>query len=104
MVYLMVQSFWRYLDRTGPVWDELNRNSYGVYIIHVIVIGGIGLVLLSVTLPAMLKWLILTVSAYVACNLIVSLYRRAVGGIRATVGSENWQGENPVGKEAEARS
>jgi peptidoglycan/LPS O-acetylase OafA/YrhL len=89
MVYLMVQSFWRYLDRTGPIWDELNRDSYGVYIIHVIVIGGIALALLGVTLPGMLKWLILTVSAYVACNVLVSLYRRAVTGIRAAVGSAN---------------
>jgi hypothetical protein len=81
MVYLMVQSFWRYLDRTGWVWGELNRNSYGVYIIHVIVIGAIALPLLSVSIPAMLKWLILTVTAYLACNLIISVYRRAVIGI-----------------------
>ena len=84
MVYLMVQSFWRYLDRTGWVWDELNRNSYGVYIIHVIVVGVIALPLLNVTLPAIVKFLILTVSAYVASNLIVGLYRRAMTSIRAT--------------------
>jgi peptidoglycan/LPS O-acetylase OafA/YrhL len=81
MVYLMVQSFWRYLDRTGWVWGELNRNSYGVYIIHVIVIGAIALPLLSVSIPAMLKWLILTVTAYLACNLIVSVYRRTVTSV-----------------------
>ena len=85
MVYLMVQSFWRYLDRAGWVWKELNRNSYGVYITHVIVIGGIALVLLSVSFPAMVKFLILTVSSYLVCNLIVGLYRRAVAGIRAAV-------------------
>jgi len=81
MVYLMVQSFWRYLDRTGRVWDELNRNSYGVYIIHVIIVGAIALLLLNVTLPAMVKFLILVVSAYLASNLIVGLYRRAVAYI-----------------------
>ena len=85
MVYLMVQSFWRYLDRTGKVWDELNRNSYGVYIIHVIVIGAIALLLFNVTLPAMIKWLVLTASAYLASNLIVSLYRRAVGRMKQPV-------------------
>jgi len=81
MVYLMVQSFWRYLDRTGWVWNELNRNSYGVYVIHVIVVGVIALPLLNVTLPAMVKFLILVVSAYLASNLIVGLYRRAVAYI-----------------------
>ena len=82
MVYLMVQSFWRYLDRTGWVWNELNRNSYGVYVIHVIVVGVIALPLLNVTLPAMVKFLILVVSAYLASNLIVGLYRRAVSSIK----------------------
>jgi DMSO/TMAO reductase YedYZ heme-binding membrane subunit len=84
MVYLMVQSFWRYLDRTGRVWGELNRNSYGVYIIHVIVVGVIALPLLNVALPAIVKFLILMVSAYVVSNLIVGLYRRAVNSIKAT--------------------
>jgi len=78
MVYLLVQSFWRYLDRPGRIWNELNRNSYGVYIIHVIVIGAIALPLLNLAIPALLKYLILTVSAYLASNLIVSLYRRAI--------------------------
>ena len=92
----MVQSFWRYLDRSGRIWTELNRNSYGVYIIHVIVIGAIALLLLNVSVPAELKYLILTVSAYVACNLIVSLYRRAVTSLKqpANRASQATAGEN----------
>jgi len=82
MVYLMAQSFWRYLDRPGRVWNELNQNSYGVYIIHVIVIGAIALLLLNVTILAELKYLILTVSAYLASNLLISLYRRTVTSLK----------------------
>jgi peptidoglycan/LPS O-acetylase OafA/YrhL len=89
MVYLMVQSFWRYLDRSGKIWNELNRNSYGVYIIHVIVVGVIALPLLNVTLPAMVKFLILMVSAYLASNLIVGLYRRAVAGLITSANRES---------------
>jgi peptidoglycan/LPS O-acetylase OafA/YrhL len=89
MVYLMVQSFWRYLDRSGWLWVELSSNSYGVYIIHVIVIGAIALPLLGVSLPSMVKFLILTLSSYLACNLIVGLCRRAVVGIRAAVSQES---------------
>jgi len=89
MVYLMVLSFWLYLDKPGKIWAELNRNSYGVYIIHVIVIGTFALLLLNVTMPAMLKWVILTVSSYLACNVIVSLYRRAVTGIKAATNRES---------------
>jgi hypothetical protein len=83
LLYLLVQTFWRYLDKTGPIWGELNRNSYGVYIIHVIVIGLIALPLLNSTMPSLLKYLILTVSVYGASNLIVSLYRRAVMSLKA---------------------
>lgn len=88
MVYLMVETFWRYFDRTGRIWGELNRNSYGVYIIHVIVIGIFGTLLLNVNLPAVVKYLTLAVSTYVASNLIVLLYRKAVTKITAP-GKEN---------------
>jgi len=83
LLYLLVQTFWRHVDKTGPIWKELNRNSYGVYIIHVIVIGVIALPLLNLSIPSLLKYLILTASAYLTSNLIVSLYRRAVTSIKA---------------------
>jgi len=75
MVYLMVESFRLYETRTGKLWDVLNRNSYGVYIIHVIIIGVFGTLLLVTNLPAVVKWLLLVTSTYVGSNLIVSLYR-----------------------------
>lgn len=75
MVYVMVESFRMYVTKTGKLWQALNRNSYGVYIIHVIMIGVFGLLLLNTNLPAVVKWLILVLSTYVGSNLIVSLYR-----------------------------
>jgi peptidoglycan/LPS O-acetylase OafA/YrhL len=77
LMYLTIETFRLYLDRPGRIWDELNRNSYYVYIIHVIVLGGIALGLLDTTIPPLLKYLILSVSTYVASNVIVSLSRRA---------------------------
>ena len=49
-MYIMIESFWRYFDKPGRLWSELNKNSYGVYIIHVIVIGIFGTLLLN-TIP-----------------------------------------------------
>ncbi len=72
---LMIESFWRYLDKTGKVWDELNKNSYGVYIIHVIVIGIFGTLLLNLNLPALVKYPLLILSTYLGSNLVVSGYR-----------------------------
>jgi fucose 4-O-acetylase-like acetyltransferase len=75
LVYVMIETFRRYLDKQGKLRNELNKNSYYVYIIHVIVTGGIALLMLNTAIPSLLKYLILTVSTYVVSNLIISLYR-----------------------------
>ena len=74
MVYLMVESFWRYVDRSGKLWGTLSHNSYGVYIIHVIMIGIFGTLFLNANLPALVKYPLLIISTYVGSNLLVSVY------------------------------
>jgi len=76
MTYVMVESFRFYLNKSGKLWELLNRNSYGVYIIHVILIGIFGTLLLGVGLPGWAKYLILFILTYTGSNLLVSLYRR----------------------------
>jgi peptidoglycan/LPS O-acetylase OafA/YrhL len=85
LMYLSIETFWRYVDRTGRLWKELNRNSYYVYIVHVIVIGVIALLMLNTSIPSLLKYVILTVSAFVVSNLIVSLVRWAANWIKAAI-------------------
>jgi fucose 4-O-acetylase-like acetyltransferase len=85
--YVMIVSFWWYFDKTGSLWQELSRNSYGVYIIHVIVIGVFGTLLLSMSLPAVVKYLLLIVLAYTFSNLIVSGYRTITRALFASRGS-----------------
>lgn len=82
MVYVVVQTFRRYADRAGPLWSALNANSYGVYVIHVVVLGAIGTLLLGVPLPGWGKYLLLLVLAYTVSNLAVGLYRGAVWRLR----------------------
>ncbi len=74
----MIESFRRYLDKSGKIWTELNRNSYGVYIIHVIVIGVFGTILLNLDLPVLVKYPMLIISTYLVSNFIVSAYRSLV--------------------------
>jgi len=75
LMYIMIESFWRYFDKPGRLWSELNKNSYGVYIIHVIVIGIFGTLLLNTNLPALGKYPVLIVLTYGVSNLVVSIYR-----------------------------
>jgi fucose 4-O-acetylase-like acetyltransferase len=78
LLYVMINTFRYYLNKQGRLSKELNGNSYSVYIIHVIVIGGIALTVLNTAIPSLLKYLILTVSTYIACNLIVYFYRKVI--------------------------
>ena len=75
MAYVMVESFQFYLNKSGKLWELLNRNSYGVYIVHVIVIGIFGTLLVGVGLPGWAKYFILFIITYAGSNLLVSFYR-----------------------------
>lgn len=78
LMYLLINTFRYFLNRQGKIGKELTKNSYGVYIIHTVVLGGIALTLLDLQIPSILKHLLLTISTYIACNLIVSFYRKAI--------------------------
>jgi fucose 4-O-acetylase-like acetyltransferase len=84
LLYVMIETFRRYLDKTGRLWSELNRNSYGVYIIHVIVIGVFGTLLLNLNLAALVKYPMLIVLTYLFSNLIVSVYRTLVQTMKSS--------------------
>lgn len=79
ILYVMINTFRYFLNKSGTISKEMNRNSYNVYIIHVIVLGGIALTMLDTAIPSLLKYLILTVSTYSASNLIVYFYRNIIG-------------------------
>jgi len=74
----MLDAFRQYLNRSNRWLAELARNSYQVYIIHVVVLGTLALALLNVSLPAMVKYFGLAVSTFILSNLIVSSYREAL--------------------------
>jgi len=78
LLYMMITTFRKYLNKQGKIRKELNRNSYNVYIIHVIVMGGIALTMRNAAIPSILKPLILTVSTYAVSNLIVSFCRKVI--------------------------
>ena len=89
MMYLTINTFRYFLNKPSKVGRELNKNSYGVYIIHTIVLGGIALAMLDVAIPSLLKHLILTVASYIACNLIVSFYRNVLKSKISILGMED---------------
>ena len=73
-LYLLLYLFRFKFSRTNSLMSTLNRNSYSVYIIHVGVIGLLALPMLALTLPAMLKFLLLAVLAFIISNFLVAIY------------------------------
>lgn len=78
LVYATIETFRRYLDKPGKVREELNRNSYYVYIIHVIVTGSLAWVMLNSAIPSLVKYLVLTVSTWLVSHLIISFCRKVI--------------------------
>ena len=74
LLYILIQTF-RFLPDFGSVGRYLSANSYHVYIIHTIIIGGVALLLLKTTLPSLVKFTILTVVTYILSNLFIHLFR-----------------------------
>ncbi|WP_455278757.1 acyltransferase family protein [[Eubacterium] cellulosolvens] len=75
LLFVMISTFRYYLNKQGGIGKEWNKNSYYVYITHVIVLGVIALIMLDLAIPSLFKYIILTVSTFVVSNLIVSLSR-----------------------------
>jgi hypothetical protein len=81
LLYCAVMTFKFFFNKQGRLGAVLNRLSYGVYIIHIPVMGLIALALLGVDIAGILKYPILTVTTYVACNLLVYAFAKI---------NENW--------------
>ncbi len=75
-LYILIYTFRFYFNKSTKLIDQLSKNSYYVYIIHVIVMGLIALPLLSVGLSAIAKYIVLAILTFVISNIIVYAYIR----------------------------
>ncbi len=77
LLHVLVYSFKKSLNKTTPLLSELSRNSYSVYIVHVVVMGVIALAMMNIQLPGMLKFLILSILTFAVSNMMISSWRMA---------------------------
>ncbi|HKK41359.1 MAG TPA: acyltransferase family protein [Bacteroidales bacterium] len=76
LMYLFVYIFRFRFNKSNSFFANLSKNSFQVYIIHMIVLGVIALFLMQVRTNALIKYLILVVSTYSISIIIVYAYRR----------------------------
>jgi fucose 4-O-acetylase-like acetyltransferase len=75
-LYIFIYLFRFYFNKSNGLMVQLNKNSYQVYIIHVVVLGAIATLILPLDLPAIIKFMLLTVITYGISNLLVYVYRQ----------------------------
>jgi fucose 4-O-acetylase-like acetyltransferase len=78
ILYVLIYVFRFSFNKTNTLISQLNRSSYSVYIIHTIVMGVIALVLLKIQLPAMVKFLILSICTFTLSNMIIYTFQKTI--------------------------
>ena len=78
LLYVLIYAFRFRLNKTNALLSELGRNSYSVYIIHVIVLGVVGVTLLGVNIPAFLKFVLLSILTFVISNMLIYSWRMTI--------------------------
>lgn len=85
LIYLAVNTFRYYLNQPNRFLTWLGDCSYGVYVLHFVVMGAFALTLLHSALPGLAKYMILSLLTYAGSNLLVLLYRAARSRLRGAV-------------------
>ena len=75
---ILVYSFRKWLGGTNRILTLLNRGSYNVYIIHMVVMGVVALPLVRMDLSFGVKYLGVILGTYVLSNALVILYQRYI--------------------------
>jgi peptidoglycan/LPS O-acetylase OafA/YrhL len=74
--------FLKFADNPSRMLDSLFRNSYGIYVIHYVVVSWLLYVILKVSLPAIAKGSIVFLCSLALCWGTISLIRRIPGVAR----------------------
>jgi len=75
-LYVLIHAFRFNFNTINPLMRQLNKSSYSVYIIHVIVLGVIATAMLPLSIPSFIKYLILATTTFAVSNLIVYSYQK----------------------------
>lgn len=77
MTLAMLASFRRWADRTGPFAGYMTRSSYGLYILHYLVVASLGYMMkMHTSLPPVAMYIILAVAVFTLTPLLYEIIRR----------------------------
>ena len=76
LLYVLLYAFRFNFNTTTPLMSLLNKNAYPVYIIHMIVLGIFAWGMLYLPVPAIAKYILLTILTFAGSNFLVYAYDR----------------------------
>jgi surface polysaccharide O-acyltransferase-like enzyme len=72
---IFVHAFRFNLNKTNNILSELSKNSYAVYIIHMIVLGVVALAMTHLSVHGGVKYVLLSASTFLLSNMIIYSWR-----------------------------
>jgi fucose 4-O-acetylase-like acetyltransferase len=72
---IFVHAFRYNLNKTNNILSELSKNSYAVYIIHMIVLGVVALAMTHLSVHGGVKYVLLSASTFLLSNMIIYSWR-----------------------------
>lgn len=84
-LYIFIYTFRFTFYKSNKMMNELNRDSYNVYIIHMIVLGMIAVLLLNISFHPILKYLILIILTFVLSHLLTYIFRKTMPKLNSKI-------------------
>ncbi len=78
-LHVWINLFQSKFNKTNVLLEIMNHNSYYVYVIHIIVIGLFALVLLNISLPVLIKYIVLIVLSFSGSHAIIFGAKKIIG-------------------------
>jgi len=75
-LHVFIHAFRFNFNKSNWLMDQLNKSSYSVYIIHMIVLGVIALTMINLQISGFIKFLMLTIFTFTLSNSIMFIYHR----------------------------
>ena len=76
-LHVFVHAFRYNLNKTNKILSELSKNSYSVYIIHMIVLGVVAVTMMNLHIHGAIKYFVLTAVTFVFSNMLIYSWRKS---------------------------
>jgi peptidoglycan/LPS O-acetylase OafA/YrhL len=76
-LHVFIHAFRFSFNKTNRIMNELNKNSYSVYIIHMIVLGVVALAMINLPIHGGIKYILLTSLTFTLSNMLIYSWRKS---------------------------